>query len=710
MTTKQAFSCQAVQRHSSGFNPLLSAALAAVCLASVPAQAQQTPPATGAETATLGTVVVTASGREQAIQDAPASISVITRAELDAKPYTNLQDVVRHLEGVSIVGAGPNETDISIRGMPGDYTLILVDGKRQNTRETMNRGTGGVQSSLLPPLDAIERIEVVRGPMSSLYGADAIGGVINVITRKVPKKWSGSVTLGGVLQSESKQGNTTLGEFWFGGPIKDDVVGLQLYGKIRDRKEDGLYYPLNATAGAYGQKDESLTAKLSVKPASNQDLVFEVGSENLSYTTTPGKTSPATVAATTIVKTEHQRNNVGVTHKGRWDFGTSAVSLYRETAKQTQWRPASQSPVVPGLTNTVLDGLASLPLRNSLLKLGGQYSRNELTGIAAQDAAPGGYKANTNGVSLKSWALFAEDEFFVTDKFTLTTGLRVDDDQRYGKNWTPRVYGVYQLDPAWTLRGGVAKGFKAPSIRQSTTGYCMTTGGAGGAVPGTLCGDSRLKAETSVTEEVGMRFEQGGSHFSATLFNNAFKNKVASYDTGVADPLSAGRNIYIYSNIDRVTTRGIELSAGAALNRDWKLSGNYTFTDSKRKGGGEPAFNGTSLEGQPLDKAPRHVLNAQLDWNPLPALAVYTAASYTGKQYWAAFRNGALGVRERAATTTFDLGGSYSVNKNLSLKFALLNISNKMVAVDERARTGGLNGNWMVDEGRRLAVSMNATF
>lgn len=120
-------------------------------------------------------LVVSASGFSQQITDAPASITVINKEQLTQKPIHDLGDAVKGVEGVSVNG-NANKQDITIRGLPGDYTLILVDGKRQNSRESRPNGSGGFEGSFMPPIDAIERIEVIRGPMSSLYGSDAMGG------------------------------------------------------------------------------------------------------------------------------------------------------------------------------------------------------------------------------------------------------------------------------------------------------------------------------------------------------------------------------------------------------------------------------------------------------------------------------------------------------------------------------------------------------
>src|SRR5690606_11518859 len=137
---------------------------------------------------------------------APASISVISREELQKKAYKDITDALKDVPGVVITG-GASNSDISIRGMAAGYTLILVDGKRQNTRETRPNSDGsGIEQGWLPPMQAIERIEVGRGPMSSLYGSEAMGGVINIITRKIANEWTGSLRTEGTVQEDSKSG------------------------------------------------------------------------------------------------------------------------------------------------------------------------------------------------------------------------------------------------------------------------------------------------------------------------------------------------------------------------------------------------------------------------------------------------------------------------------------------------------------------------
>ena len=131
------------------------------------------------------TVVVTATQTKHTELTAPASVSVVTRADLDKMNVNNIGDALKHVPGVNIIGTNPTgRNEIKIRGMGGDYTLLLVNGKRVNARETLGSSFGNDFDLSSIPMAAIERIEVIRGPVSSLYGADALGGVVNVILRQ----------------------------------------------------------------------------------------------------------------------------------------------------------------------------------------------------------------------------------------------------------------------------------------------------------------------------------------------------------------------------------------------------------------------------------------------------------------------------------------------------------------------------------------------
>ncbi len=122
----------------------------------------------------LNDVVVSASGFEQDLVDAPASISIITKEELEKKPIKDIGDI----PGVDVTMNKIGTYDFSIRGFGSSYTLVLIDGKRQSvTNGFYDNGFSGSESGYLPPLSMIERIEVIRGPASTLYGSDAVGGV-----------------------------------------------------------------------------------------------------------------------------------------------------------------------------------------------------------------------------------------------------------------------------------------------------------------------------------------------------------------------------------------------------------------------------------------------------------------------------------------------------------------------------------------------------
>lgn len=651
------------------------------------------------------TIVVTASGFAQEMRDAPASITVITKEQLQNKPAANLIDMVKDVEGVSVIG-GSMKPDISIRGLSGDYTLIMVDGRRQNSRESRPNGSGGYEAGFIPPVEAIERIEVIRGPMSSLYGSDAMGGVVNIITKAVADEWHGSMGMGGIIQESKDYGNSANTDFYVSGPLIKDKLGLQVYGGLNYRREDHLQ------EGTPRKDDKNITAKLAFTPVEGQKFLAEVGRSTQEHTSTPGK-SIADFSERGGLKQKNNksevhndRNHWALTWKGDWDEINSEVSVYQEnTVRKTntgKWNKVNEDWVMaydarrPEVTNTVVDGKVTAFLPSNVLTVGGQYQYAKLK----DDSAIKNKQTVTEKITADQKALFVEDEFSVTDDLTLTGGLRMDDHEFYGKHWNPRAYAVYKLTDEITIKGGVAKAFRAPTLRELSPSFGTSTQG-GAAI---MYGNRDLKPETSVTEELGIAYDhESGFSASATLFNTEFKNKLTSYQVaGETDSLT-GLNMFIYDNVGKANIRGVEMASRIPVAEKWNLNLNYTFTDSERKSDDEK-LNGKSLKGQPLEMTPRHMANARLDWQYRPDMNFYTQANYTGKQVWAAQRNGAKQPRERSGITTLDLGMTYQVMPNALLNFAVLNIAN------EKGDDIDTNGNWQIDEGRRYWANLKLNF
>jgi len=660
------------------------------------AQASDTP-------AVLSPVVVTASGIEQDIADAPASISVVTREELEKRAFRDLTDALGSIEGVVVTGIS-NEKDIYIRGMPGAYTLLLVDGKRQSTRDARVNGNSGFEQGFIPPLEAIERIEVVRGPMSSLYGSDAMGGVINIITRRVPSSgWHGSIGMDYTAQQHGDSGNSHQEQFYLAGPIKSDLLGLQIWGRLYDRDEDSI---LNGFSGA---RDRDVTARLTLTPNAFNDILLEAGTTKLRRKSTPGDTlGPKSTAA----YNDNSRDHASVSYTGRWGWGTSELSLARESARQTKYGQNGatgdweRNPRAPKIDNTVLDAKLNLPLGNHQLVAGGQWNQGELT-----DRNPGLRDNVDHRFRISQKGVFVEDEWRLTNAWALTGGLRLDDHEIYGNHWSPRLYSVWHAAQQWTIKGGVSRGFRAPDIRTIAPGYAYTTGGPSctygpNGTCGVKIGDPGLRPETSTSYEFAALWDNDQDlSASATFFYTQFNDKISDALVLDADGKPARwaqdrnyRLFYSY-NIDNATIRGIELATRWKPSQTLSLKAGYTYTDSRQKGG--------DYDGYALSRTPKNMFNMRADWDATPALTLWSAYVYHGSEIDAGLRvgtNGAKvadGVRKYGGYGTVDLGASYVLNKHTTFNLALYNVGDK--------RLDSLDYN-TVGDGRRLWAGVNLSF
>ncbi|MFS2324742.1 TonB-dependent receptor [Brucella sp. H1_1004] len=668
---------------------------------------------------TLNQIVVSATGFEQNITDAPASISVIPGEELEKRAYRDLGDALRDVQGVAVTGAAA-ERDIFIRGLPGTYTLILVDGKRQSTRDARTNGNSGFEQSFLPPANAIERIEVIRGPMSSLYGSDAMGGVINVITKKVADKWSGSLSVDTTVQQHSKYGNSYQGSYYITGPLVPNLVGVQLWGRGMKRQEDQII------SGTPEQKDIDITGRVTITPNADHDIVFEAGKTRLRRDSSVGNTiNPVSTNSTAPVDAYNlnDRNHWSISHTGRWGPTTSEFSFMQETAERTNfsWNNTRSEFVEnlrsPHIRNSTLDGKFTTPFElygNHTLVTGSQFIEGTLT-----DQNPGRRTGLDEQFTIKQWALFAEDEWWITPDFALTGGLRMDHHEIYGSHWSPRGYAVWHATDQLTIKGGISTGFRAPELRTIAPGYAYTTGGGNCTYGptgncGVIIGDPNLQPEKSTSYEASALWDnQQGLRLGATYFYTDFKDKIASniqYDPITGQPLRWAQDpnyvLYYSYNIDEAVIQGVELTADWEATDTIKLRANYTYTHSEQKTG--------EYAGLPLARTPKHMGSIRADWDtPVDGLTAWTAANYHGSEINAGLRIGTVGepyaynsrgqviARKYKGYATLDFGGSYEFSENVTLNAAVYNIFDKKVTVDETNN---------VVEGRRLWLGMTSRF
>ncbi|KQQ64976.1 ligand-gated channel protein [Pseudomonas sp. Leaf127] len=592
----------------------------------------------------LDEVVVTAAGYEQSVEQAPASITVITGEELRKKSFHDLTDALRDVEGVTVNGSA-NETDISIRGMPADYTLILVDGKRQSARESRVNGNRGYEQSFVPPAEAIERIEVVRGPMSSLYGSDAIGGVINIITRKVTPEWGGSVTYDYSARQHSDQGNARQTQFYLNGPLIADTLGLQAWGRYLDRQADD---DVEITNGYTKADHKDITARLAYTPTVDHDILIEGGATRL-------KNGDGLSPNWATREQENNRDHLSLSHQGRWGWATSDVSLAWEKSSREGLATESQADVLgrkPTVENTVLDAKLVMPTERNITTTGLQWNDTRVTDW---NQALGDRKNYEYSVVQK--ALFAENEWSVTDTFALTTGLRMDHHEQYGVHFSPRLYGVWNATDEWTFKGGVARGFKAPELRAVIEDYAVLRRNTFA-----MLGNPDLKPETSTNYELSALWSNRDNlSAGATVFYNDFKDKLSTVTT---TERYNGFIVMERVNVDKAVIQGVELNGRWDVTDTVAIKGNFTYTDSEQKSGANA--------GAPLALTPERKANVRADWQFSDRLDLYAAINYYGKEY-----GSTLTEEPAPAYTTGDLGGSYEFSKHLSFNAALQNVTDK---------------------------------
>ncbi|MGG2395839.1 TonB-dependent receptor domain-containing protein [Pseudomonas sp. SH1-B] len=709
----------------------------------------------------LGDVVVSAAGFEQKVTDAPASISVIGREELQQKRYNNLAQALEDVEGID-VRQGTGKTgglNISIRGMPSDYTLILIDGRRQNTAGNVTpNGFNETSTSFMPPMSAIERIEVIRGPMSTLYGSDAMGGVVNIITRKVAKEWGASVTQDYTFQENSDYGETRNTSLYASGPLVDGLLGLAVRGSLYDRGESDLQFDNDGAVSRRGASpvegsNTTFGTRLSFTPNSDHDFVFDFERGRQVYenddcqlgnldgknggSATDGCTTDAPLRANGYKdELRFERDQFALSHTGRFSFGTLESSITHNTT-ETFGRTIPGTPIgnaYTGFPSIIIGDDRKLKSTDLVVdsKLVAPIGDAHIATVGAQwwDAKVADSIADED-FQQTSWALFLEDEWRLRDDLALTLGARYEDHEAFGGHVSPRAYLVWNTSDTWTLKGGVSRGYKTPSLNQLHDGINGVTG-QGSTI---TIGSPDLDPEITTNTEIGAYYDNlSGFNANVTLFHNKFKDKIDSgtpiancfYTASPNQPgcVSYGsgftqENFAQSINIGEAVTQGMEIAGRWEFAPAWALSVNYTYTDSEQKSG--------ENKGEPLTNTPEHMAHARISWTANDRLTLWFKGEYRGERARFTDRYENLTAANQAlldaagdlkAYEVFHLGGSFKASENLTLNATIYNLFDKDFTSGSYYTTNTGTQGWASDytqiaqstsgtleEGRRLWVS-----
>ncbi|MBX3635152.1 MAG: TonB-dependent receptor [Rubrivivax sp.] len=570
------------------------------------------------------TVVVTATRHAMAAMDAPAAMSVVSALELQARGADDLLDALRGEAGVSLQGrAIGGRKVISLRGMDSKHTLFLVDGRRVGASDGVI-GHSDFQYDWIA-IDDIERIEVVRGPLSVLFGSEAMGGVVNVITRQPGDRWRTTARAEGAWADGGRGGDGHRVAVGTAGPLAE---GWSLRAGIAQARRAATASPADPRLSeleGHAKTDGWLT--LGWRPAAGHRIDLEHRSGRESRRADARERSGARRYHVTENDIERRLSSVG--WEADWSAGSGPQTQLRayETLLDVRNTRSAGVAINPPqrLHDRVLEGQASHTLGSHGLTAGFE-ARNE---SLHDPGLPGGRSLAQHR------SLYLQDELALTRRLQLTAGLRHDRHALFGSEWSPRAYLVWRAGEGWIVKGGYSHGFKAPNLKQIVPG-------ARREGPNSFLGNPDLRPETSDAVEIGTAWAAGGTELQFMLFDQRMTDLIEV--RLVAPGPAPGIGTYTYENLQRARLRGLEASAAQRLGAGFSAQLSWTWLDAR------------DGDGHRLERRPRNALGARLDWQHGPWKAGLRADHSSGQ--W--LPSATVGAPAERAPSLTQLGASLS--------------------------------------------------
>ncbi|MGE8281322.1 MAG: FepA family TonB-dependent siderophore receptor, partial [Stenotrophomonas sp.] len=619
-------------------------------------------------------------------------------------------------------------------------------------RDSVRMGRSGERNSRgdsnWVPAEAVERIEVLRGPAAARYGSGASGGVVNIITKKPTGDLTGSLTLYGSQAEHSEEGDSERVGFQLSGPLSEQL-SFRLFGNANKTDADSLYLNeefatgVTPPAGREGVRNRDISGLLryDVNDKHVLELDASVSRQGNIYSGERGVSGDGFERLNALYGAETNvmlRRSFGLTHRGSYDWGTSRITAAYDDTDNTRLNEGlaggPEGSITEGatfstseLTAARVDGEINVPLNwggiDQVATLGFEYRDMQLDDpySVTQSSGSGGgipgYDGVRTGKSDQQFAaVFIEDNLYVGDRWTLTPGLRFDHHSQFGNNLSPSLNVQFKLAQDWAIKGGIARAFKAPNLYQANPDYLYYTRGNGCPVlspnMGSGCyvmGNADLDPETSINKEIGIEWApDNGWHASVTYFHNDYKDKIVAGQDRIGVTNDTLGQVFQWTNAPKALIRGVEGNIKVPLVADGDvLSWNTNVTWMIE--------NVDKTTDQPLSIIPEYTVNTFLDWQVNAQLSFMLTGTFYGKQESAtqSSTTGALLPPDtRASYDLWSLGGQYRITPKVRVGGGVNNLFDKRLFREGTTSTSatGAGADTYNEPGRSYWVNLTVGF
>ena len=520
-------------------------------------------------------VVVTATRTAEEVKAVPNTVEVITKEDIERLGADNLTSALRLAANLDLTKAGMTGNAVRIRGMSTNHTLILVDGRRVAGEDTSV--TQNVYTLNRINLSQVERIEIVRGSASALYGSDALGGVINIIMKKSSKR---QTTVG------VSSGSEEIGNFYsldFGQQGNFSGIFDMRFSKVRNSMFS------SGNSNMYGPKQYfNFTGQYKLSDDKKLEFGIEHMKERLKANYADAKMG---IMWTALDKQEWFNNDryaynlayMGKTDKSNYEVRAYYTKLNKDSYYTNRILPSPPRPQpydfdkaeysIWGIEarDTVQAG------KNHLVTFGGEYRQTKYEGTRmgiggdnVQDITQNGLTKKMSGKSVNTYAGYIQDEWLASDKLLVIPSIRYDHDSSFGGNVAPKIGFTYSAQENTRLKINYGKGFKSPTVSEL---YMRMARGMGAFII-EVTGNPDLKPEKSTNFDISIEGERGNNFGKITYFNNKVTNLIGTAPEVIVPP-NIRRTSYI--NINKADISGTEMELGRHINDNLtiKVTGNW---------------------------------------------------------------------------------------------------------------------------------------